>query len=398
MSAYQDQNDNNILKIIEGSTHLFVPTRSMSEKNPPRSPAFFNPMAKISRDISVLIYNAFTYSHKEEYEFADVMSGVGARGLRVAKEVNQVKKVYINDLNSKAIEIAKRSAKINRISKKCKFSSEDYCLFLGKHSAPKARFDIIDLDPFGSPAQYIDSALRSIKDQGLISVTATDTAVLCGVHPKVSLRKYGGKSIRCEYSHELAIRLILGSIARSSMKIDAGITPLFVHNTRHYVRVFISFQTGVPMADENLGSLGNIAHCRMCGYREWTDINVKCPNCDNNLVIAGPLWIGRIFSKNFLKTVKAYLGTTKAFSDNICRWIDGAEAECDLPPTYYVVDTVSDRLNIMSPSPSKVVTNLIQSGFKASRTILNFKGVRTNASIKDFEKAIIEVNSVCKST
>ena len=32
------------------------------------------------------------------------------------------------------------------------------------------RFTIVDLDPFGSPASYVDCVMRSVEDGGLISV------------------------------------------------------------------------------------------------------------------------------------------------------------------------------------------------------------------------------------
>lgn len=41
-------------------------------------------------------------------------------------------------------------------------------------------FDVIDLDPYGSAVPFLNSALKSIKNGGLLCVTCTDTRVLCG--------------------------------------------------------------------------------------------------------------------------------------------------------------------------------------------------------------------------
>jgi tRNA (guanine26-N2/guanine27-N2)-dimethyltransferase len=41
-------------------------------------------------------------------------------------------------------------------------------------------YDVIDLDPYGTPAHLLDSALQSLADGGLLCCTATDMAVLCG--------------------------------------------------------------------------------------------------------------------------------------------------------------------------------------------------------------------------
>jgi len=41
-------------------------------------------------------------------------------------------------------------------------------------------YDAIDLDPYGTPAHLLDSALQAVAEGGLLAVTATDMAVLCG--------------------------------------------------------------------------------------------------------------------------------------------------------------------------------------------------------------------------
>ena len=42
------------------------------------------------------------------------------------------------------------------------------------------RFAVIDLDPYGSPTPFLDAAVQSVADGGLLCVTCTDMAVLCG--------------------------------------------------------------------------------------------------------------------------------------------------------------------------------------------------------------------------
>ncbi|MGI0097634.1 MAG: tRNA (guanine-N1)-methyltransferase, partial [Nitrosopumilaceae archaeon] len=48
-----------IIEITEGATKILVPRGSVDEKVPPRDPAFFNPMAKLNRDFSIIAYSAF---------------------------------------------------------------------------------------------------------------------------------------------------------------------------------------------------------------------------------------------------------------------------------------------------------------------------------------------------
>ena len=42
--------NSNIIEIVEGTTKIRVPNDSISEKVPPKEPAFFNPKASLNRD------------------------------------------------------------------------------------------------------------------------------------------------------------------------------------------------------------------------------------------------------------------------------------------------------------------------------------------------------------
>lgn len=65
------------------------------------------------------------------------------------------------------------------------------------------RFDAIDLDPYGCPSKFLDSAVQAIKDGGLLLVTATDMAVLAGNSPETCYSKYGAISLRTKSCHEM---------------------------------------------------------------------------------------------------------------------------------------------------------------------------------------------------
>lgn len=46
------------------------------------------------------------------------------------------------------------------------------------------RFTVVDLDPYGGPNKFLDGAIQSIQEGGLLMVTATDMAVLAGNTPE----------------------------------------------------------------------------------------------------------------------------------------------------------------------------------------------------------------------
>ncbi len=380
-----------ITKIIEGKTSLYVPTASLTENIPPKTPAFFNPQAKLNRDISMSVYRVFTKNMISPIIMADTLAGIGARGVRVALEVPKVDQVIINDGNVYGVKLAKKSASINQVSDKCKFSNLDVCRFLVSHSAPKKRFSIIDLDPFGSPAPFIDCALRAIDNNGLISITATDMAVLCGVYPKASYRKYNGFSMRTEYSHELGIRLLFGSAAHNAMRLGLGIKPIFSYRTRHYFRAYMTVHFGEGWKEKTFNEIGCILHCFKCNYRTVENNgNKECPSCKTIMKSAGPLWIGTIYNEKFLiDLIEDFNKHSLNKGINIAKT---SLEEINMQPTYFVIDNISSRIGVATPNLSSVITNLEKEGFSASRSALNPKGIKTNASSEIIEKIVLKIS------
>ncbi|MDP9499231.1 MAG: tRNA (guanine-N1)-methyltransferase, partial [Thermoproteota archaeon] len=287
----------NFIEITEGRTKLLVPKNSLEEKVPPHSPAFFNPLARLNRDLSIYIYNIFLdqYNNNKNNQitFADSFGGIGPRGLRVAVEVPKVSKIYINDINELAITAAKESAQLNNVNEKCIFSVNEVCKFLiSRPTERNKRFTIVDLDPFGSPSPFIECVLRAVEDDGLISITATDTAVLSGIYQTVCLRKYSGLSINSTYSNEVAIRLIISSTALIAARLGISLSPIFAHSNRHYFRVFLKASISNSMANMVFDNLGYIKHCFNCGERNFSNIYSTdlCPICSSKFHVAGQLW------------------------------------------------------------------------------------------------------------
>lgn len=65
------------------------------------------------------------------------------------------------------------------------------------------QFDAVDLDPFGSPAHFLDSAVQATADDGVLMVTCTDLATMCGNSPEACLARYGTMSMRIRACHEM---------------------------------------------------------------------------------------------------------------------------------------------------------------------------------------------------
>ena len=456
--------------IVEGRTKILVPHASLqSTVATKREPVFFNSAAEFNRDISVIAYSSFLsnpnvgfYNSKNnrrhqgsEVVMADSLCGTGARGLRVAVEAIGIDKIYFNDANPLAVEIAKKSSSINQVKDKCLFSVNDVCKFLlngttQRNDTPvteascqinneeissndnnrKQRFTIVDLDPFGSPANYIDCVMRSVQNGGLVSITATDTAVLCGKYPDVCLRKYYGMSLSGPYSNELALRLLMSLMALTSSRLGIGIRPLFAHTNMHYVRIYVQAVLSSKMANSVFDNIGYIQHCFQCGNRTASSPDSRsevCGQCSSSLKTAGWLWTGKIYDKGFVREMLArtYLlkpnvtkhkladqdtemtpskeynsEETKEISQNeerehakknldckklkkVQRLLSKCIEEHDDIPFYFTSDEIASRLKIGPPSLETILDNLSKAGFRTSPTGLNSTGFKTSGQINE---------------
>jgi len=370
--------DAEIVKIIEGSTKIFVPKAAISEKVPPKDPAFFNPRAKLNRDLSIIVYYAFIKNFEGPKIFLEGLSGLGARGLRVANEIKEMETVVLNDLNPKALELAVESAKENELNN-LRFSEDEVCRFLSNYSKKGNRGTIIDIDPFGSPAKYFDCAIRATMHGGLLSITATDLQVLNGLFQKACFHRYGGTPIRTEFGNEIAIRLILGSLRHVSARLDIEIQPLFVESDQHYYRIFVRILNRPDQED----NIGYIFHCKNCGNRgSVIEKEEKCTLCNEKLSFAGPLWIRNLFEKKFITEMEDIV--SDLIVDKSCdKSLKKCILESEMPATYFTLDEIASKMNISPLSLEDALQRLQNKGFVASPTSLEPTGFKTNAKIDE---------------
>ena len=364
------------LEIIEGKTRFLVPAGSINEKVPPKDPAFFNPKAKLNRDFSIIAYSAFLKNFDGPKIFLEGLSGIGARGIRVANELSNVEQVIVNDLNPKALELAIKSASLNNLQN-FQTSENEVCRFFSTFSKKGERGTIVDIDPFGSPAKYIDCGIRATMHGGILSTTATDLQVLHGLFRDACKRRYGGVPVKTEYSNEIAIRLILGCIRVIAARLDIEIIPLFVESDLHYYRTYVRILNR-PDQNENIGY---ILHCKTCGNRKVINEQEKsCEICNGSVDLAGPLWIGQLFEKQFLETVKDEI-PNYIVDKNCEKVISKSILESEKPGTYFTLDEIASKMKVSPLRLDRAISKLESNGFVASPTSLNPTGFRTNARI-----------------
>jgi tRNA (guanine26-N2/guanine27-N2)-dimethyltransferase len=385
--------------IKEGEVKAVVPKLSAyvkkpSDYAPSKAPVFYNPVMELNRDLAVLALQTHQKLMGREVHVSEPLTGCGLRGARFAVEVKGVKKVTVNDIKPEAAKVASFNAKLNDVENRVEVANEDANLFLSRHAAPRKRFDYVDVDPFGPPVPYMDSAIRSLRNGGLLALTATDMAPLCGVHPRACLRKYGGVPLRTEYCHELAVRLVSGCLTMMAAKHEIGTKVLFSHSNDHYVRVYAVVRYGAKVADKSVQQMGYILHCFSCFYRETVSgitspIKHACPRCGTKLSVAGPLWLGRIADKNFCSLMKKEAkDRSLKQKKRIMKTIGLIHDEAEAPITYYAVDKICDKLNLPVPPQKKVLDKLREEKFQAVLTHFNSRGFRTDAPVEKIKEII----------
>ena len=391
--------------IEEGKVKILVPKlkafiKLPSDYAPSKAPVFYNPVMELNRDIAVLALQTYQKMLNLEISVCEPLASCGIRGIRFATEVKGVQKVLINDINEKAFQLARYNVHMNRLSKRVTVKNQDANFFLAHYGAPSKRFDAIDIDPFGSPVPYLDSAIRALRNGGLLALTATDMAPLCGVHPKACIRKYGGKPLRTEYCHELAVRLLAGCLVTTAAKYDIGISVVFSHSTNHYIRIYATTKYGAKKADESIKNMGYILHCFNCFHRETTkelftiEHSRKCSECGSKMSTAGPLRLGKIYDKKFCELMEEEAKQRKfRLKNRIGKILTLIKSEVEAPITYYVVDKLCDALTVPVPSVKKVIETLRNEGFPASLTHFNTEGIKSNAPATKMKEILQEITS-----
>lgn len=360
----------NVKEIIEGSTKLLVPV----EKEPTKkSEVFFNPAMEMSRDLSVTIAKVV-----KPKKFCDSLAGSGARGIRIANEVKC--QVLLNDVNSKAIGLIEKNKELNKLSK-VDIRHEDANSLLTNEN-----FDWVDVDPFGSPVKFLDSAVRAVSHNGILVVTATDTAPLSGTYPKSCLRKYSALPLRTDYYNELGVRIFLGCIARTAAKYDKSLQILFSHCTRHYYRVYAKVKKSRKETNSSLAKMKFLQHCFRCLNREVKGLNElkeKC-SCGEKFHNAGPIFSGKFADMAFCRKLYRILEKESFKLKNqemkLVKTI-GEEQIVTIP--YYDIHKVFKKGKLPVKSMEEIANKLKNNGFLFSRTHFSPIGLRTDAKVSE---------------
>lgn len=362
------------------------------EKITSKAPVFYNPRMEFNRHLSILFLNVLGRRLGRGLRVCDLLTGCGVRGVRVALEVGGLEEVVVNDLNRLASRLARLNAERVGVSGLVKVRNMDGNRLLSLHSRPGRRFDYIDIDPFGSPILYVDNALRAVRNGGVLALTATDMAPLCGVHVKACVRRYWARPLRSEYCHEIALRILIGVVARTAAQTDLAVTPLLSHSTDHYIRAYLAIVKGGKRADDSLGRMGYIYHCPRCLDRKTHQTLFpkppnRCGRCGGVYEVGGPLWLGDLcdgeMAREMLNEVGGWGEGDWGRVEKTLRTIEGEQG---LPPTFFHIPKICKRLRISIPAKGRILAELQAQGYKATPTHFTLEGIKTTAPLEVLEE------------
>ena len=308
---------------LEGRTLVHLLDEQTRPTHMPRGPAkrtgpgFLNPAMAPARTRSVLLLNdALQYNWLvREDQSIRVLDALCATGVRIRRWRNEVPssvqqrlRITANDLDQFALDWAKASHAMHPPTQPIEHEPEDDRYgstseqvfdngldFRNKDARIamiESGYQWIDLDPFGSPVQFLDAALQGLSRTGVLEITATDTAALTGSSASSQARRYGAKGIVDVYAHDDAVRLLLATVATSAARLDKSITPLMALFDGHHVRISCLVKTSRENASKISNSIGWRVREQDIPYRF-----VQHPTPEQVERASGPMWIGPLWDK-----------------------------------------------------------------------------------------------------
>lgn len=252
---------------------------------------FYNPLMKSNRSISILLLNSIPH---EKMRIADTMAGSGIRSIRFLRELREgkIETLFVNDYKESFPKKFEGLLQLNSLEEKkglVEVSSLEATQFL----LSEGGFDYIEVDPFGTPNPFLAAAVARISREGILAVTATDTAALSGTYPKVTQRKYWAKPLKNYMMHETGLRILIRKVQLQGIQFEKAFVPILAYHKDHYFRIYFRCEKGKEKCDAIVRELAYLLWCRKC-------LNHKTSNCNNELCCektmeyAGPLWTGAL--------------------------------------------------------------------------------------------------------
>ena len=217
----------------------------------------------------------------------DAMSGCGVRCVRYLLQ-GEVSSVHANDADPNVMDTLSENlagAHARGATGVSSVTNVDAHRLLAKCYLDEARFDIVDVDSFGSE-NLVSATMRCVKLGGYAYLTSTDALALCGKSPGALSANYGGAIVapNTQGVNELGLRVFVGDAVRIGAAMGLKVTPVFSLFHPHGPVFRAMLRVEALVGDWDRGSVGHVGRCRACGDARVVDPGelggAFCHRCD----------------------------------------------------------------------------------------------------------------------
>lgn len=367
------------MQLSEGGVEITVDQPRDGTREGSGDDVFFNPTMELNRDITVAVLRAYQQREPRVATYLDGMAASGIRGVRAAAEGYDV---TCCDTDSDAVELARQNLAANDLA-------GEVCNRNVNALLHEEMFDIVDLDPFGTPMPFADAAFATTRN--MVCVTATDTAPLCGAHLNSGKRKYSAVPRNTDYHPEMGLRTLISALVRTAARHDVAATPICSHVSRHYARTYLELDHRPSRADDRLDELGFVHHCEDCLARRhefgfYPDTTpAECWSCESNRVVtAGPLWLGSVADREFTESVRNQLSSEFGEAAKADRLLETVATELETP-THYDQHRLCKQWGVPANAMAEFLDALRDAGFAASRAQYSGTAFKTDATVTEIK-------------
>lgn len=408
-------------RVTEGKACVFLPPG-----------VFYNPVQQFNRDMTIAVVATYASLATKEAlqkqqkkvegsatmaETGSTVSGItvlealaasGLRSVRFALEIPGLKRIVANDYDKSAVELMKLNIAENGVDNLVTTVCADASLLMHQH-VRDGGYDVIDLDPYGSPTKFLDTAVQAVKDGGLLCVTCTDMAILCGNASEKCWASYGVMSLKTKACHEVALRIALRCIDSHASRHGKYIVPLLSMSADFYIRLFVRVFNGAAKAKESASKSSMVYQCTGCGslafqplgrvmlrtatsgngrsgpkfsFAAGPPVNEKCQHCGRGHHVGGPIYNGHIHDADFVRELLAHVESRRAqfgTSDRMVGLLSVVSEELPDVPLYYVEDALCAAVHCTQPSFVQLRSAILHAGYRVSMSHAAEKSIKTDA-------------------
>ncbi len=290
----------------EGDAEFFLPEKADVPSREMK--VFYNPKMSLNRTCSVLLLEALG---EEDMQVGLPFSGTGVRGFRFLKELPSsfVKSLHFNDKTDESVNSIKKGLEVNGLEEAVVVNKG----FANNFLINSKGFDYVDIDPFGCPSPFLDSAVQRLSRRGVLAVTATDTSSLAGSYKSVCRRNYWSEPMDNYLRHEVGLRILARKVQLVGLHHDKALLPVVSFSKDHYYRVFFRVVKSKERCNEVFKKHNYFLFCPSCSNFSVSKSNSsEC--CGSEMLFSGPIWAGELQDDELLEEM---FSLSKKYSSDV---------------------------------------------------------------------------------